>query len=282
MQDEPTFGSQVRQSPPPRTSRGVWPRLLVFAFLAVLMLVAFGGTSRASELDPNETVNDAPDPVVEAVTDNVDPVVEGVTDTVDPVVEGVTDPVDPVVEGVTDTVDPIVGSVTNAIDPVIETVTDTIDPVVDTVITPTKGIIGTEGADPLEPLPWLPAPGEGVPDPGSMGGLPDGAGDDGMTSYGRRAAPGGDLPWSGSSTTIARAPGVAGVDPADPAPGRGSAGPTVPAGNGGPGSSLTLLVLLAALATAVRAWKPPFLSSIVPRAVPMLGTALALSVERPG
>jgi len=53
-------------------------------------------------------------------------------------------------------------------------------------------------------------------------------------------------------------------------------------GNGGPGSSLTLLGLLAALATAVRAWKPPFLSSIVPRAVPMLGTALALSVERPG
>jgi hypothetical protein len=56
----------------------------------------------------------------------------------------------------------------------------------------------------------------------------------------------------------------------------------VPVGNGGPGSSLTLLVLLAALATAVRACKPPFLSSIVPRAVPMLGTALALSVERPG
>ena len=117
---------------------------------------------------------------------------------------------------------------------------------------------------------------------GSVGGLPDGAGDDGMTSYGWRAVPGGDLPWSGSSTTIARAPGVAGVDPADPAPGRGFAGPTVPAGNGGPGSSLTLLVLLAALATAVRASKPPFLSSIVPRAVPMLGTALALSVERPG
>lgn len=260
MHDEPTFGSQVRQGPPPRTSRGVWPRLLVFAFLAVLMLVAFGGTSRASELDPNETVNDALDPVVEAVTDTVDPVVEGVTDTVDP----------------------IVGSVTDAIDPVIGTVTDTIDPVVDTVITPTKGIIGTEGADPFEPLPWLPAPGEGVPDPGSVGGLPDGAGDDGMTSYSRHAAPGGDLPWSGSSTPIARAPGVAGVDPADPAPGRGSAGPSVPVGNGGPGSSLTLLVLLAALATAVRAWKPPFLSSIVPRAVPMLGTALALSVERPG
>jgi len=56
----------------------------------------------------------------------------------------------------------------------------------------------------------------------------------------------------------------------------------VPVGNGGPGSSLTLLGLLAALATAVRAWKPPFLSSIVPRAVPMLGTALALSVERHG
>ena len=134
MHDEPTFGSQVRQGPPPRTSRGVWPRLLVFAFLAVLMLVAFGGTSRASELDPNETVNDALAPVVEAVTDTVDPVVEGVTDTVDPIVDTVTD----------------------TIDPVIGTVTDTIDPVVDTVITPTKGIIGTEGADPLEPLPWLP------------------------------------------------------------------------------------------------------------------------------
>jgi hypothetical protein len=65
----------------------------------------------------------------------------------------VTDTVDPVVEGVADTVDPIVGSFTDAIDPVIGTVTDTIDPVVDTVITPTKGIIGTEGADPLEPLP---------------------------------------------------------------------------------------------------------------------------------
>ena len=42
---------------------------LVFAFLAVLMLVLFGGTSRASELDPNETVNDALDPVDEAVTE---------------------------------------------------------------------------------------------------------------------------------------------------------------------------------------------------------------------
>ena len=156
MHDEPTFGSQVRQGPPPRTSRSVWPRLLVFAFLAVLMLVLFGGTSRASELDPNETVNDALDPVDEAVTDTVDPVVEAVTGTVDPVVEAVTDTVDPVVEGVTDAVDPIVDTVTDTIDPVIGTATDTIDPVVDTVITPTKGIIGSEGADPFEPLPWLP------------------------------------------------------------------------------------------------------------------------------
>lgn len=117
---------------------------------------------------------------------------------------------------------------------------------------------------------------------GSVGDPPDGAGDDGMTSYSRHAAPGGDLPWSRSSIPIARAPRVAGVDPADPAPGRGSAGPSVPVGNGGPGSSLTLLVLLAALATAVRAWKPPFLWLIVPRAVPMLGSALASSVERPG
>ena len=76
MHDEPTFGSQVRQGPPPRASRRArrWPRLLVFAFLAVLMLVVLGGTSRASELDPNETVTDALDPVVETVTDTVDPV----------------------------------------------------------------------------------------------------------------------------------------------------------------------------------------------------------------
>jgi hypothetical protein len=140
--------------------------LLPFAFLAVLMFVALGGTSRASELDPNETVTDALDPVVETVTDAVDPVVEAVVDTVDPVVEVVTD-----------TVDPIVGTVTDTIDPVIGTVTDTIDPVADTVIPPTKGIIGTGGADPLEPLHWLPVPGVGVPDP-SAGGLPDGAGED--------------------------------------------------------------------------------------------------------
>jgi hypothetical protein len=45
---------------------------------------------------------------------------------------------------------------------------------------------------------------------------------------------------------------------------------------------VTLLFLLAALTMSVRAFKPPFLSSIVPRAVPMLGPTLALSVERPG
>jgi hypothetical protein len=260
MHDEPVFGSKVKQEPLSRTSRRAWPRLLVFAFLTVLMLVALGGTSRASELDPNETATDA-----------LDPVVENVTDTVDPVAETVTDTVDPIVETVTDTIDPVIG-----------TVTDTVDPVVDTVVPPTKGIIGTGGADPLDPPPWLPVPGVGVPDPGSVGGLPDGAGDDVKTSYDRHPAAGGDLPWSGSSTTIARPPGVAGVHPADPAPGPGSARPTVPVGDGGAGSSLTLLVLLAALATAVRACKPPLLSSIVPRAVPMRGTALALSVERPG
>ena len=172
MHDEPTFGSQVRQGPPPRTSRRVWPRLLVFAFLAVLMLVVFGGTSRASELDPNETVNDALDPVVEAVTDTVDPVVEAVTDTVDPVVEAVTDTVDPVVEAVTDTVDPVVEGVTDAVDPIVDTVTDTIDPVigtvtdtidpvVDTVITPTKGIIGTERCGPPRTAPMAPRAGRG-------------------------------------------------------------------------------------------------------------------------
>ena len=64
-------------------------------------------------------------------------------------------------ETVTDTVDPIVETVTDTVDPVVETVTDTIDPVVDTVIPPTKGIIGTGGADPLEPLPWLPVAGRG-------------------------------------------------------------------------------------------------------------------------
>ena len=271
MHDEPVFGSKVKQEPPSRTSRRAWPRLLVFAFLTVLMLVALGGTSRASELDPNETATDALDPIVGTVSDTVDPVVETVTDTVDPVVETVTDTVDPIVETVTDTIDPVIG-----------TVTDTIDPVVDTVVPPTKGIIGTGGADPVDPPPWLPVPGVGVPDPGSVGGLPDGAGDDVRTSHDRHPAAGGDLPWSGSSTTIARPPGVAGVHPADPAPGSGSARPTVPVGDGGPGSSLTLLVLLAAIATAVRAWKPSFLSSIVPRAVPMRGTALALSVERPG
>jgi hypothetical protein len=270
MHDEPVFGSKVKQEPPSRTSRRAWPRLLVFAFLAVLMLVALGGTSRASELDPNETATDALDPIAGTVSDTADPVVETDTDTADPVVESVTDTVDQVVETVTDTMDPVIG-----------TMTDTIDPVVDTVVPPTKGIIGTGGADPLDPPPRLPVPGVGVPDPGSVG-VPDGARDEGRTSYDRHPAAGGDLPWSGSLTTIARAPAVAGVHPADPAPGRASARPTVPVGDGGPGSSLTLLVLLAALATAVRACKPPFLSSIVPRAVPMRGTALALSVERPG
>jgi len=274
MHDEPTFGSQVRQGPPPRALRRArrWPRLLVFAFLFVLMLIALGGTSRASELDPNETVTDALDPVVEAVTDTVDPVVETVTDTIDPVVETVTDTIDPVVETVTDTVDPVIG-----------TVTDTIDPVVDPVIPPTRGILGTGGADPFEPLPWLPSPGVIVPDPRSAGGIADGEGDDGMRSVDRRGQLGGDLRWSPYSTTIVPSSGVPGLQPAGTATGGGSAGlPSLPLGGRGAGSSATLLFLLAALTMSVRAFKPPFLSSIVPRAVPMLGTTLALSVERPG
>ena len=250
MHDEPTFGSQVRQGPPPRASRRArrWPRLLVFAFLAVAMLIAFGGTSRASELDPNETVTDALDPVVETVTDTVDPVVETVTDTVDPIVE---------------------------------TVTDTIDPVVDPVIPSTRGILGTSGADPVEPLPWLPSPAVTVPDPRSAGGIAEG--DDGMTSVDRRGQLGADLRWPPSPPKIVPSSGVPGLQPADTATGGGSAGlPSLPLGGRGAGSSATLLFLLAALTMSVRAFKPPFLSSIVPRAVPMLGTTLALSVERPG
>jgi hypothetical protein len=195
----------------------VWPRLLVFAFLAVLMLVALGGTSKASELDPNEAVTDALDPVVETVTDAVDPVAEAATDTVDPVAEAVTDTADPVVEGVTDTVDPVVGTVTDAVDPVVEAVTDTIDPAVDTVIPPTKGIIGTDGADPLEPLPWLPAPGVGVPDGSSA--VSRRAGDDGMTASGRNTATGAISVVRVLDHDRSR-PRRAGVDPADPAPDR--------------------------------------------------------------
>jgi hypothetical protein len=244
--------------------------LLVFAFLTVLMLVALGGTSRASELDPNETVTDTLDPVVETVTDTVDPVVETVTDTVDPAVETVTDTVDPAVETVSDTIDPIV-----------ETVTDTIAPVVDPVIPSTRGILGTGGADPVEPLPWLPSSAVSVPDPRSAGGLAEG--DDGMTSVDGRGQLGADLRCSPYSTTIVPSSGVPGLQPADTATGGGSAGlPSLPLGGRGAGSSVTLLFLLAALTMSVRAFKPPFLSSIVPRAVPMLGTTLALSVERPG
>jgi hypothetical protein len=272
MHDERAFGSQVRQTPPPRGSRRArrWPRLLVFSFLTVLSLLAIGGTARASELDPNETATDALDPIVGTVTGTVDPVVEAATDTVDPVVGNVTDSVDPVVGTVTDTLDPVIG-----------TVTDTIDPVVDTVVPPTKGIVGTGGSDPLEPLPWLPAPGGSVPDPTSPGGVTVGSGQGRMTPD-RNPGATAELPWSPSSTTIAQASGIAGVHRADTTPGRGAGGPTLPMGGGGQSSSMTLLVLLAALTTALRAWRPPILSSIVPRAVPMRGTALALSVERPG
>jgi hypothetical protein len=52
-------------------------------------------------------------------------------------------------------------------------------------------------------------------------------------------------------------------------------------GAGGAGQSLTLLMLLAALTTSVRAFRPPNLSLIVPRAAAMHNAALALSVERP-
>ncbi len=103
-----------------------------------------------------------------------------------------------------------------------------------------------------------------------------------MTSVDRRGQLGGDLTWLPYSTTIVASPGVAGARAADPAPGGGAGGPTVPMGGGAPGSSMTLLFLLAALTVAVRAFKPPSLFSIVPRAVPMLGATLALSVERPG
>ena len=272
MHDEPTFGSQVTQGPQASRRGRMLPRLIVFSFLTVLMLVALGGTSRASELDPNETA-----------TDVLDPVVETVTDTVEPVVQTVAEPVDPIVENVTDTVDPIVETVTDTIDPVIGTVTDTTDPVADTVISPTKVIVGAGGADPLEPLPSLPSPGVIVPDPRPAGGIADGEGDDGMTSVDRRGQLAGDLTWSAYPTTIAPSSGVPGLQPADTATGRGSTGlPSLPLGGRGAGSSVTLLFLLAALTMSVRAFKPPFLSSIVPRAVPMLGATLALSVERPG
>ena len=114
--------------------------------------------------------------------------------------------VDPVVEGVTDAVDPLVDTVTDTIDPVIGTVTDTIDPVVDTVITPTKGIIGTEGADPLEPLPWLRrrARAFAILDRSAVSPTARATTDD-VVQPARGAR--GDLPWSGSSTPIARAPG---------------------------------------------------------------------------
>lgn len=55
------------------------PRVVVAAFLAVPMLLALGGTSKASELDPIvETVADTADPIVETVVDTVDPVVDPV------------------------------------------------------------------------------------------------------------------------------------------------------------------------------------------------------------
>ena len=98
MHDEPTFGSQVRQGPPPRASRRArrWPRLLVFAFLAVLMLVASGEPpGRASSIrtrpSPTHSIRSSrPSPTPStrwSRRTDVDPVVETVTDTVDPIVE---------------------------------------------------------------------------------------------------------------------------------------------------------------------------------------------------
>ena len=241
------------------------PRVVVAAFLAVPMLLALGGTSKASELDP----------IVETVADTVDPIVETVTDTVDPIVETVADTVDPIVETVTDTVDPIV-----------ETVIDTVDPVVDpvrVVLPRTKGIVGRTDVDPLVPLPWLPASRVIVPNPGSVVGLAAGPDGEGTTAFDRHGEVGGAFSWSRYPTTIAPSSGASGMQRADVPAGRGLAGsPIAPLGSTGADSSLTLLVLLAALATSVRAFKPSILSSIVPRTVPMNGAALALSVERPG
>lgn len=90
-----------------------------------------------------------------------------------------------------------------------------------------------------------------------------------------------DLSWSRSP--IVPSSGLSRMQPADASTGRGSAGlPSAPFGRSRADPSLTMLVLLAALATSVRAFRPPVLRSIVPRAVATKGTALALSVEPPG
>jgi hypothetical protein len=264
MDDEPTLESQVRRGPDRERRVRLWPRLFALAFLSVVMLLALGGTSKASELDPIETVTGTLDPVVEIVTDPVDPVVETVTDTVDPIVETVTDPVDPVVEKVTDTVDPVV-----------ETVKDTVDPVVETVKVAVPE--PTAIVDPGLPLSRV-----FVPEPRSAEVVLDGRTGERTGSIGVDEF-GGDLPLAAASTTMAPSIGVSGTRAAGGAIDEGSTGgPNLPLGGSGAGQSLTLLILFAALTTTVRAFRPPILFSIVPRAVAMQSAALALSVERPG
>jgi hypothetical protein len=253
MDDEPTLESQVRRGPDRERRVRLWPRLFALAFLSVVMLLALGGTSKASELDPIETVTGTLDPVVEIVTDPVDPVVETVTDTVDPIVETVTDPVDPVVETVKDTVDPVVETVKVAV-PEPTAIVD----------------------------PGLPLSRVFVPEPRSAEVVLDGRTGERTGSIGGDEF-GGDLPLAAASTTMAPSIGVSGTRAAGGAIDEGSTGgPNLPLGGSGAGQSLTLLILFAALTTTVRAFRPPILFSIVPRAVAMQSAALALSVERPG
>jgi hypothetical protein len=242
MDDEPTLESQVRRGPDRERRVRLWPRLFALAFLSVVMLLALGGTSKASELDPIETVTDTVDPVVETVTDTVDPVVETVMDTVDPVVETVKDTVDPVVE----TVKVAVPEPTAIVDP------------------------------------GLPLSRVFVPEPRSAEVVLDGRTGERTGSIGGDEF-GGDLPLAAASTTMAPSIGVSGTRAAGGATDEGSTGgPNLPLGGSGAGQSLTLLILFAALTTTVRAFRPPILFSIGPRAVAMQSAALALSVERPG
>jgi hypothetical protein len=274
MDDEPTLESQVRRGPDRERRVRLWPRLFALAFLSVVMLLALGGTSKASELDPIETVTGTLDPVGETVTDKVDPVGETVTDTVDPVVETVTDTVDPVVETVTDTVDPVVETVQDTVDPVVETVKETVDPVVET--------IGVAVPEPKAIDPGLPLSRVIVSEPRSAEVVLDGRTAERTGAFGGGSF-GGDLPLAAASTTMAPSIGVSGTRAAGGATDEGSTGgPNLPLGGSGAGQSLTLLILFAALATTVRAFRPPILFSIVPRAVAMQSAALALSVERPG
>jgi hypothetical protein len=253
MDDEPTLESQVRRGPDRERCVRLWPRLFALAFLSVVMLLALGGTSKASELDPIETVTDTVDPVVETVTDTVDPVVETVTDTVDPVVETVMDTVDPVVE----------------------TVKDTVDPVVETI-----GVAVPEPRAVVDP--GLPLSRVFVPEPRSAEVVLDGRTGERTGSIGGDGF-GGDFPLAAASTTMAPSIAVSGTRAAGRATDEGSTGgPNLPLGGSGAGQSLTLLILFAALTTTVRAFRPPILFSIGPRAVAMQSAALALSVERPG